>query len=131
MEPRRKEMYLRQKAYFEQKLKERLFFLSGKDIEPRQADKDPIAKKLKADIKAVNYRLKRIADYKEIAENMAKVKADRAAALLKEKEGAKADKAKKSPEEGKEKKPKPEKKAAPPKVAEGSQSQPPAKAPVP
>jgi len=124
MESKRKLIHLRQKAYFEQKLKERLSFLSGRGVEARQIVKDPIAKNLKADIKAVNYRLKRIADYEKIAEDIAKAKADRAAALLKEQEGGKAEKPKKAPAEGKEKKPKPEKKAGPPKEAEGGPRQP-------
>ena len=45
---------IRQKAYFEQQLKDRLSFLSGKGIEDARADKDPIVKRIKAGLRAVN-----------------------------------------------------------------------------
>ena len=48
-------------------------------------------------------RLRLIADNEKRAEEMAKIKAERAAAPRKEKEGGKGDKTKKAPEEGKEK----------------------------
>jgi len=126
MSLKRKQMQLRQKAYFEQKLQDRLSYLSGKGVVPPKTDKDPLVKKLKANIRAMNRRLKLIADNEKITEDMAKLKADRAAGLLKEKEAAKSEKPKKSPEEGKEKKPKAEKKPALPKAPEGGQSQKPA-----
>ena len=126
---KRKQMQLRQKAYFEQKLKDRLSFLSGKGIEAPKVDKDSLVRKLKASIRAVNNRLRLIADNEKRTEEMAKIKADRAAAPPKEQEGGKAEKPKKAPEEGKEKKIKAEKKAAPPKAQEGGKSQKAAEAP--
>jgi hypothetical protein len=122
-------MQLRQKAYFEQKLKDRLSFLSGKGIEAPKVDKDSLVRKLKASIRAVNNRLRLIADNEKRTEEMAKIKAERAAAPPKEQEGGKAEKPKKAPEEGKEKKIKAEKKAAPPKAQEGGKSQKAAEAP--
>jgi uncharacterized membrane protein YukC len=122
-------MQLRQKAYFEQKLKDRLSFLSGKGIEAPKVDKDSLVRKLKASIRAVNNRLRLIADNEKRTEEMAKIKAERAAAPPKEQEGGKAEKPKKAPEEGKEKKTKAEKKAAPPKAQEGGKSQKAAEAP--
>ena len=119
---KRKQMLIRQKAYFEQKLKNRLSFLSGKGIEAPKADKDTLVRKIQASIRAVNNRLRLIADDEKRTEEMAKIKAERAAAPLKEKEGGKAEKPKKAPEEGKEKKIKAEKKAAP-KAPEGGKSQ--------
>ena len=116
---KRKQMIMRQKADFEQKLKDRLAFLSGKGIESPKADKDTIVRKWKADIKALNRRLKLIADNDKRTEEMAKLKAERAAAPQKEQEGGKGKKPKKAPEEGKGKKIKAEKKAAPPKAQEG------------
>jgi hypothetical protein len=126
---KRKQMQLRQKAYFEQKLKDRLSFLSGKGIEPPKADKDSLIRKLQANIRAVNNRLRLIVDNEKRTEEMAKMKAERAAAPLKEQEGGKAEKPKKVPEEVKDKKIKAEKKAAPPKAPEGGQSQTPAGSP--
>jgi len=120
---KRKQMLMRQKADFEQKLKDRLSFLSGKGIVSPKADKDTLVRKLKANIRAMNKRLRLIADDEKRTEEMAKIKAERAAAPLKEQEGGKAEKPKKAPEEGKGKKIKADKKAAPPKAPEGGKSQ--------
>jgi hypothetical protein len=119
---KRKQMLMRQKAYFEQKLKNRLSFLSGKGIEAPQAGKDTLARKMQASIRAVNKRLRLITDDEKITEEMVKIKAERAAAPLNEQKGGKTEKPKKAPQEGKEKKIKAEKKAAP-KAPEGGQSQ--------
>ncbi|MCX6567078.1 MAG: hypothetical protein NTW38_11785 [Candidatus Aminicenantes bacterium] len=128
MEMKRKQIQMRQKAHFEQKLKDRLAFLSGKGIKSPKAEKDTIARKWKADIKAINKRLRLIDDHEKRTEEMAKIKAEKAAppqieaAPKKEKEGGKGEKPKKAPEEGKEKKVKAEKKASPPKAPEGVKS---------
>lgn len=119
---KRKQMLIQQQAYFEQKLKDRLSFLSGKGIKSPKADKDTLVRKLKADIRAVKNRLRVIADNEKRTEEMAKIKEQRAAAPQKEKEGGKGEKPKKAPEEGKGKKIKAEKKAASPKAAEGGKS---------
>jgi hypothetical protein len=123
MEPKRKPILMKQKAYFEQKLKDRLSFLSGKGIKPPQTGKDTIVRKFEATIKAVNRRLRTIADQEKKTEELAKMKAERAAAPKKDQEGGKGEKAKKAPEEGKGKKAKAGKKAASPKAAEGGKSQ--------
>ena len=120
---KRKQVQMRHKAYFEQELQNRLSFLSGKGIEAPKIDKDPLVRKLKANIRAANNRLRLIADNEKRTEEMAKIKAERAAAPPKEQEGGKVEKPKKAPEEGKEKKIKGEKKAAPPKAQEGGKSQ--------
>jgi len=128
MEMKRKQIQMRQKAYFEQKLKNRLSFLSGKGSESPKADKDTIVRKWKADIKAINKRLRLIAEHEKRTEEMAKIKAERAiilqkeAAPRKEQGGGKGEKPKKAPEEGKGKKIKAEKKAAPTKAPEGVRS---------
>jgi len=123
---KRKDALARQKADFEQKLKDRLDFLSGKGIDAGKIEKDTIVRKLKADVRAVNARLKAIADGEKLTQDLAKAKAAKAAAKLKEKEGEKAEKGakpekaekpKKGGGTGQEKKAKPEKKAAP-KAAE-------------
>jgi hypothetical protein len=120
---KRKQMLMRQKAYFEQKLLDRLSFLSGKGIKSPKADKDTLVRKLQANIRAVNKRLRLIADNEKRMEEMAKIKAERAAAPKKEREGGKGEKPKKTPEEGKGKKIKAEMKAAPPKAPESGKSQ--------
>jgi len=120
---KRKEMLIRQQAYFEDKLKERLSFLSAKGIKSPQVDKDTIVRKLKADIRTVKNRLGVIVANEKRTEEMAKVKAERAAAPEKEQKGDRGEKPKKAPEEGKGKKIKTEKKAASPKAPEGGKSQ--------
>jgi hypothetical protein len=115
----RKQMHLQQKAHFEQELKDRLSFLAGKGIEPPKANKDTLVRKIKADIRAANNRLNLIAASEKRTEEMSKLKAERAAAPLKEREGGQAGKPKKAPEAAKEKKAKAEKKSAPPKAPEG------------
>ncbi|OGD39566.1 MAG: hypothetical protein A2V45_01275 [Candidatus Aminicenantes bacterium RBG_19FT_COMBO_58_17] len=114
---------MRQKAYFEHNLQDRLSFLSGKGINSSKADKDTLVRKWQADIRAVNKRLRLIADNEKRTEEMAKIKAERAAAPRKEQEGGKGEKPKKAAEEGKGKMIKAEKKTAPPKASEGGKSQ--------
>jgi len=104
MGSRRKQILLQQKATFEYKLKDRLSFLSGKGIKSPKADKDTLVRKLKADIKASDRRLRRIAENEKRMEEMAKIKAERAAAPKQKEEAAKAEKPKKGPEAGKPKK---------------------------
>jgi hypothetical protein len=118
----RKQMLMRQKARFEQTLHDRLSFLSGKGIKSPKVDKDTIVRKLQADLKAVNKRLRVITASEKRTEEMAKIKAERAAAPKKEQEAGKGEKPKKAAEAGKEKKIKAEKKAAPPKAPEGGKS---------
>ena len=111
----RKQMLMRQKARFEHTLLDRLSFLSGKEIKSPKAEKDTIVRKMQADIRAVNKRLRLIADGEKKTEEMAKIKAERAAAPRKEQEGGKGEKPKKAAEAGKEKKIK--------KAPEGGKSQ--------
>lgn len=113
-----KQIQLRQKEQFEHSLKSRLAFLAGKGIEPPKTDKDPIVRKIEADIRAVNNRLRLLAEHEKRTAEMAKAKADRAAAALKANESGEAEKPKKAHEPAKEKKEKakPEKKPAPPKA---------------
>jgi len=104
----RKQMLMQQKASIELTLQERLSFLSGKGIPSPKAEKDTIVRKLKADIKAVNKRLRKVADHEKRSEELATIKAERAAAPRKEQEAGKGEKPKKAPEQSKGKKPKPE-----------------------
>ena len=128
MSLKRKEILMRQKASVEHELKVRLTYLAGKGLKPPKTDKDPIVRKLKADIRAANRRLGAIAANDKRTEEAARIKAERAAAPRKgkEQEGAKAEKPKKGHEEGKAKKPKAEPKgepkAAPPAAHEDGKS---------
>jgi len=119
----RKQMLMRQKARFEHTLQDRLSFLSGKGIKSSKADKDTLVRKMQADIKAVNKRLRVIAGSEKRTEEMAKIKAERAAAPQKEQEGGKGEKPKKALEEGKGKKIKAERAAAPQKEQEGGKGE--------
>lgn len=112
---KRKQMLMRQKSYFEHELQDRMSSLSGKGIESPKADKDTLVRKLQANIRALNKRLRLIADSEKKTEEMAKIKAERAAAPRKEQEGGKGEKPKKTAAEGKEKKIK--------KTPEGGKSQ--------
>jgi hypothetical protein len=120
---KRKPMTMRQKDYFEHKLQARMSFLSGKGVASPKADKDTIVRKLQANIRAMNNRLRLIADNEKRTEEMARIKAERAAAPKIEKEGGKSEKPKKAPEGGKGKKAKTDVKTAPPKAPGGGKSQ--------
>ena len=99
----RKLAQMERKAYFERQLKDRLSFLSEKGIESPKINKDTIFKKFRANIAAINARLKTIASYEERTEELAKTKAEKAAPQ-KDPEDSKEKKAKAAPVEGKEKK---------------------------
>src|SRR4030042_2157949 len=101
---KREQMLMRQKAYFEHKLQDRLSFLSGKGIQSPKADKDALFRKFQANIRAVNKRLRLIAANEKRTEEMAKIKAQRAATPQPEQKGRKGEKPKKAPQEGKGKK---------------------------
>jgi hypothetical protein len=107
MSSRRKEIVTAQKASFEQMLKNRLAKLAEKGIKGKQADRDPIAKKLKAEVKASTKRLARIAELEKRTEEMIRIKAEKAAAPKKAEE-PKGAKPKAAAKEGKPKKEKPE-----------------------
>jgi translation initiation factor IF-2 len=100
----RKPMLMRQKARFEHTLQDRLSFLSGKGVKSPKAEKDTIVRKLQADLKAVNKRLRVITASEKRTEEMAKIKAERAAAPKQEQDGGKGEKPKKAAGDGKEKK---------------------------
>jgi hypothetical protein len=104
MGAKRKPAQMERKAYFERQLKDRMAFLTKKGIEPPQIKKDTILKKLRANIEALNARLKTIARYEEQTAGLAKKKAEKAAVPKKDPEDRKEKKAKEAPVEAKEKK---------------------------
>ncbi|MDD5169458.1 MAG: hypothetical protein PHN75_11625 [Syntrophales bacterium] len=92
-----------QKAGVERNLEERLAVLSEMGIEAREIEKDRFVKKLRADLRAVNNRLKAIdANEKKTAE-LVRIKAEKAAAPPKAPEVVKEKKAKEAPAAAKEK----------------------------
>lgn len=101
---RRKQILTKQKEACETKLKDRLSFLSEKGIKSPQADKDTLVRKWQADVRAANRRLRLVVAHEKRTEEMAKAKADKAAAPPKE-EAPKPEKPKKASEGGKAKKP--------------------------
>jgi hypothetical protein len=104
----RKQMLIQQRESYELTLRNRLSFLSEKGVPTPKADKDTIVRKLKADIKAVNARLRAVAENDKKTEDNVRTKAERAAAPRKEPEAGKGEKPKKAAEESKGKKVKPE-----------------------
>jgi hypothetical protein len=111
MGSKNKEAQGRQKASFERRLEERLSFLAKKGVESPGIEKDALVKKLRANIRAINDRLKAIADNEKRTEELARIKAEKAALppLPKDKAAGKEKPPKEAPEEGKEKKKKKEK----------------------
>ncbi len=96
-----------QKESFERMLKNRLDFLTEEGIESRKIDRDKLVRKLRGNIGAINTRLKAIDANEKKTEELARVKAEKAAAPKKETE-IKEKKVKEAPVEGKEKKKKKE-----------------------
>ncbi len=121
MSLKKKQIIEKRKADFEAQMQKRMAYLESKGLEPKKAAKDTIVRKIKADIKALNGRLKFFIENEKITEDAAKAKADKAAAPKEEKSTGKAakpekaEKPKKGGDEAKEKKPKAEKKPAAPK----------------
>ncbi len=76
---------LEQKAYLEEKLDKRLSFLSEKGIEPGKISKDTGVKKIRAQMRETEGRLKVISDMERKAEEMTRIKAEKMAAPKKEK----------------------------------------------
>ena len=111
MGSRNKEALGRRKANFERRLEERLSSLIKRGVESHGIEKDALVKKLRANIRAINDRLKAIAKNEERTEELAKIKAEKAALppLLKDQSAGKEKPPKEAAEEGTEKKKKKEK----------------------
>jgi hypothetical protein len=103
-----KQVQTGQKESFERKLKDRLAFLSEKGIESHKIDKDTLVKNLRANIRAINTRLKAIDANEKKNEELAIMKAEKAAAPREDPEGIKRKEVKETSVEGKEKKKKKE-----------------------
>jgi translation initiation factor IF-2 len=126
MSLKRKQMLLDRKASFEQDLKDRLARLAEKGIASPKADKYPLVKKVKADIKASKRRLARIAEIEKRTEEMARIKAEKAAAPKNEPEKGKPEKPKAASQEGKAKKPKSAEGVKAPKKSQAPEAEKPA-----
>jgi len=101
MGSKQRETVLGQKAYFEEKLKERRSLLIEKDIAPEERSKDGTLRKIRAQVRKTNAKIKALDAIAARTEELAKIKVEKLAATPKTK------KEKKSPEEpvkGKDKK---------------------------
>ncbi len=97
MGSKQKQAQIGQKESFERKLKNRLALLSEEGIESGKIDKDPLVKKLRANVAAMNNRLKAIDASEKKNEELAKMKLEKAAAPRKEPEEIKEKKVKETP----------------------------------
>jgi hypothetical protein len=104
MVSKQKQKQLGQKENFERKLKDRLSILSERGVDSSKIDKDTVVKKLRADVRAMNARLNAIDRNEKKTEELAKIKAEKAAAPRKEQEEPKDKEQEKAPEKGKGKK---------------------------
>jgi len=104
MGSKQKQTQIGQKESFERKLKNRLALLSEEGIEARKIDRDVLVKKLRANVEAINTRLKTIEASEKKNEELARLKLEKAAAPRKEPEATKEKKPKEAPVEVKEKK---------------------------
>ncbi len=77
---------LAQKAYFQEKLNQRLSFLADKGLEPEKMAKDADVRKIRAEIRATEARLSVISNLEKKAEEMARTKAEKMAGPKKKKE---------------------------------------------
>ena len=102
MGSKHKQSRMEQKASFERRLEDRLSYLSKKGIESPKIDKDVLVKKLRADINAVKTRLKAIADNEKRTEDLARIKAEKAAAPKEDQKGVKVNNSQEPPAEDKE-----------------------------
>jgi len=109
MGSKQRETVLGQKAYFEEKLKERRAFLVEQGIAPEERAKDGILRKISAQVRQVNTKIKALDAIAKRTEELAKIKVDKLAAPAKPKKEKKAAEA---PAEGKGKKKKKKKEAA-------------------
>ena len=103
MGSKQKQAQIGQKESFERKLKNRLALLSEEGIESGKIEKDPLVKKLRANVAAMNNRLKTIDASEKKNEELAKMKLEKASAPRKEPEGTKGKKVKETPVEVKDK----------------------------
>lgn len=88
----RRQMLLQQKASFEKTLQYRLAVLTKKGVSSSEAEKDAVIRKAKADIKAVNERLRTVAENDRRAEETPKRKAAGTGKPVKAPEKGKAEK---------------------------------------
>jgi hypothetical protein len=85
MASKSKEVRIEQKQYWETRLGQRLGALAEKGVDPKNAAKDPAVKRMRAYLRETEARLKTITSLEAKAEEMAKNKAEKAAAPKEEK----------------------------------------------
>ena len=80
MPSKSKESRMEQKLFWEEKLKRRLDLLSEKGVEPSKSARDMTVKKIRANLRETEARLKAIETEEKEAEEMARKKAEKQAA---------------------------------------------------
>jgi hypothetical protein len=85
MGSRSKASRLDQKAYWKEKLDERLLLLADRGLEPEKMARDGGVRKIRAEIRKAGARLKVISDSEQKTEDMARSKAEKVARPKKEK----------------------------------------------
>ena len=101
MGSKQRETVLGQKAYFEEKLKERRSYLTQKGIASQEAAKDGVLKKIHAQLRKANLKIRALDSIAKRTDELANMKAEKFATPPKAK---KEKKAAEKPEKGKEKK---------------------------
>jgi hypothetical protein len=97
MTSKSREVRIEQKKYWETKLEQRLGVLAERGVETKSVVKDPAVKKIRAHLRETEARLKAITSLEAQAEEMARKKAEKAAAP-KEKKGGKGKVKEETPE---------------------------------
>ena len=97
MTSKSREVRIEQKKYWETKLEQRLGVLAERGVETKSVVKDPAVKKIRAHLRETEARLKAITSLEAQAEEMARKKAEKAAAP-KEKKGRKGKVKEETPE---------------------------------
>jgi len=85
MGSKQRETVLVQKTYFETKLKERRSYLMEKGISAQEVAKDGVVKKIGAQVRQTNVKIKALDAIEKRTEELAKIKADKLAAPAKSK----------------------------------------------
>jgi hypothetical protein len=113
-------MNLKAKRYEESHLQKgqsdltaRVALLKERGLEPKAMEKDPIVRKLKADLRKYKHRMIGVATQEKLLEKKAQHKQEKAAAKLLPKESPKAEAKKEAAKPAKKEKKAKEKKAAP------------------
>jgi hypothetical protein len=113
MPSKTKEARTEQRVHWKGELDRRLSELTGKGVEPEKISQDATVRKIRAKLRETNARLNRIASLEEKLKEMARIKAEKAAAPKEDKKDKKKIEAEKSTETSKRQQKKQKKKQQP------------------